>query len=95
MVNKVVTIQDDASVWLHNGKEIRAHATSFFANLYSKKERGHCVYPISNDFPRMNSNMINILMQPMNDEEIKRTVFTMHSIKTPRVDGLHAIFYQS
>ena len=94
-MNKVATIQDDAGSWLQNEEEIRAHAVSFFANLYSNEEREYCVYPTSNDFPRMTSNMISIIMQPVNDEEIMRNVFSMHPMKAPGVDGLHVIFYQS
>ncbi|KAH9762494.1 hypothetical protein KPL70_000832 [Citrus sinensis] len=92
-MNKVVTIQDDVGSWLQNKDEI--HAVSFFANLYSDEEREYCVYPTSNDFPRMTSNMISSIMQPVNDEEIMRIVFNMHLMKAPGVDGLHAIFYQS
>ena len=94
-VNKVVTIQDDARSWLQDEDEIRTYAVSFFANLYSKEEREYRVYPASNDFPRMTSDMLSTIMQPVNDEEIMRTVFSMHPTKAPGVDGLHAIFYQS
>lgn len=31
----------------------------------------------------------------MNDEEFRQIIFIMHPMKAPRVDGLHAIFYQS
>lgn len=90
-----MTIQDDAGSWLQNKEEIYAHAVSFFANLHSNEEREYCVYPTFNDFPRMTSNMISNIMQPVNDEEIMRIVFSMHLMKALGVDGLHAIFYQS
>ncbi|KAH9696890.1 hypothetical protein KPL71_023372 [Citrus sinensis] len=35
----------------------------------------------------MTSNMISSIMQPVNDEEIMRTVFSMHPIKAPGVVG--------
>ena len=52
-------------------------------------------YPIAGMFPTVDRYMINEISWPMDDGEIRNTIFGMHPLKTSRTDGLDALFYQS
>lgn len=43
----------------------------------------------------IDEDSISFLKWPIDEAEIKITVFSIKSLKGPGVDGLHVIFYQS
>lgn len=53
-----------------------------------------CVIP-TGYFRSIDESTWQFLMSPINDDEIKQTVFNMKLLKAPGVDGFPAIFYQS
>ncbi|KAH9791596.1 putative ribonuclease H protein [Citrus sinensis] len=52
-------------------------------------------YPVRGCFPILHAALTHGLMAPIEDNEIRQTIFSMKPLKAPGVDGLHAIFYQS
>ncbi|KAH9751354.1 putative ribonuclease H protein [Citrus sinensis] len=46
-------------------------------------------------FPPIDIDMLHMLQAPIDDNEVRSTIFSMKPLKAPGVDGLHAVFYQS
>lgn len=46
-------------------------------------------------FPTMDDNLMSEIAQSVDDGEVRSTIFGMHPLKAPGVDGLHALLYQS
>ena len=74
---------------------IKQHATSFFSDLYTSETLDFRPYPIRGCFPILDAGLTQGLTAPIEDNEIRQTIFSMKPLKAPGVDGLHAIFYQT
>lgn len=46
-------------------------------------------------FPVIDADSLSFLQGLIDDVEIKNTIFSMKPLKSPGIDGLHTIFYQS
>lgn len=93
--NKVGMIKNDEGQWIHDEAAIKAHAVSYFCNLYTKEGGVPVQYPFTLDFPLIDNVVLNNLIRGVDDAEIRDTVFTMSPMKAPGIDGLHAIFFQT
>lgn len=52
-------------------------------------------YTLTGCFPHIGANMLHMFQAPIDDNEIRSTIFNIKPLKAPRVDRLRAIFYQS
>ncbi|KAK8314463.1 hypothetical protein V6Z12_D01G173200 [Gossypium hirsutum] len=66
----------------------------FFLNLYGENLGPMKRLP-PNAFPCLNGTGTAFLNNPIDDKEIKKTVFDINPLKVPRSDGYHTLFYQS
>ncbi|KAH9725610.1 putative ribonuclease H protein [Citrus sinensis] len=93
--NRITTIQNANGEWIVDNEIIKQHATAFFSTLYTSETLDFRPYPVRGCFPILDAALTHGLMAPIEDNEIRQTIFSMKPLKAPGVDGLHAIFYQS
>ena len=67
----------------------------FFTKLYTADNNSINSYYTLNDFPCIDIERNHDMEKPVDDEEIRDTIFNMKPLKAPGSDGLHAIFYQA
>lgn len=88
-------IKNDQGQWISDKDELKALAINFFTNLYTNDAISIKGNLIPNDCPCIDIDKYHVIERSVDDEEICATVFSMKPLKAPRIDGLHAIFYQS
>lgn len=67
----------------------------FFSNLYAPDQVLHHLYPLRDQFPKIEETRLASLGVPVDNEEICSTIFQMSPFKAPGIDGLPACFYQT
>ena len=67
----------------------------FFSKLYFEDNIPSQQYHIRGCFPVIDAESLSFLQGPLDEAEIKNTIFSMKPLKALRIDGLHAIVYQS
>ena len=93
--NNIAAIHDDLGVWIYKKEKIKDHAIQYFSSLYSCEHRDFWPHPHLNCFPVIDEVLFFTLRNPVEDGEIKTTVFGMHPLRAPGPDGFHAIFYHT
>ena len=82
---------------------MKKHVVQFFSRLYYREDTNvrpypliGLVYPLVSLIYTIDNSMIFILQRPVDEVEIKNTIFSMKSLKALGwVDSLHAIFYKT
>lgn len=92
---KVEAIKNNEGQWLYDKEDIKNHVVHYFTELFKFDGGDFINYPISSIFPTMDDNLMSEIAQSVDDGEVRSTIFGMHPLKAPGVDGLHALFYQS
>ena len=67
----------------------------YFFSLFTSEANSSQVYHVLNYFPVLNSHDTDCVANPILEAKIKNAAFSMKPLKTPGIDGLYAIFYQS
>lgn len=93
--NCIRAIMDEKSFWLYELAAIKQHVIDFFSSLYINTDACFVSYPYRGYFRSIDESTWQFLMSPINDDEIKQTIFNMKLLKAPGVNGFLAIFYQS
>ena len=88
-------IKNNEGQWLCDKGDIKNHVVHYFTELFKFDGGDFINYPISSIFPTMDDNLMSEIAQSVDDGEVRSTIFGMHPLKAPGVDGLHALFYQS
>ncbi|KAH9735416.1 putative ribonuclease H protein [Citrus sinensis] len=89
--NRITTIQNANGEWIVDNEIIKQHATAFFSTLYTSETLAFRPYPVRGCFPILDAVLTQGLTAPIEDNEIRQTIFSMKPLKAPGVDGLHAI----
>lgn len=63
--------------------------------MYDREDNDFLQYPLTGCFPIIGDTMFQMLQRPVDDIEIKNTIFSIKPLKAPGVDGLHVGFFQS
>ena len=87
--NQITTIKDDSGHWLYNNNDIKKHIVEFFSSLYTSDMSGSHLYILTGCFPPINTDMLHILQAPIDDNEVRSTIFNMKPLKALGVDGLY------
>ncbi|XP_024038358.1 uncharacterized protein LOC112097385 [Citrus clementina] len=93
--NRVGMIKNDVGQWIHDEADIKAHAISYFYNLYMKEGGVHVQYPFTLDFSLIDNCVLNSLSRIVDDVEIRDAVFSISPIRAPEVNGLYTTFFQT
>lgn len=93
--NRIEAITNDAGQWLYETEVIKQHAVKLFSTFYTEDSNDFQSYPLKGCFLLLDVDSLMRLNDLINDMEIRRAIFSMKPLKEPRMDGLHATFYQS
>ena len=93
--NQIVMLKDEHGNWIEDVDIIKAHAVTFFKDLYTKEPGEHIPYPLVSMFPKVDEINLGKLHAEVCEDEIREAIFSMHPFKAPGIDGLHAVFYQT
>ncbi|KAH9803418.1 putative ribonuclease H protein [Citrus sinensis] len=93
--NQIVMLKDEHGNWIEDVDIIKAHAVTFFKDLYTKEPGEHIPYLLVSMFPRVNEINLGKLNAEVCEDDIREAIFSMHPLKAPGVNGLHAVFYQT
>lgn len=88
-------IKDDMGLWMLDENEIKAYVVFFFSKVYIKEEGVYKPFPISSTFHVIEESKIQALRLAVDDKKSKMLFCSLQVLKAPRVDSLHALFYQS
>ncbi|KAH9666673.1 reverse transcriptase domain-containing protein [Citrus sinensis] len=93
--NQIAMLKDEHDNWIEDVDIIKAHAVTFFKNLYTKELGEHIPYPLVSMFPRVDEMNLGKLNAEVCEDDIREAIFSMHPLKAPGIDGLHTVFYQT
>ncbi|GER27027.1 non-LTR retroelement reverse transcriptase-like protein [Striga asiatica] len=85
--------QKARALWLK--EEIEETISAYFENLYTSQgsSNGHELLPL---IPTtITDELNNILLAPVEEDEIRKAVFSIHPLKAPGEDGMTRLFYQN
>ncbi|XP_020987484.1 uncharacterized protein LOC110275634 [Arachis duranensis] len=75
-------------------KEIMKHIEERFDALFTSNNKRNCDSVVNNIPVRVTEDMDKELSAEVTEEEIRKAVFSMGSLKAPGPDGLNGLFYQ-
>lgn len=90
----IMTLRLGNDEWCFDQEILKTEAVRFFEKLYVKIQHNMGDL-LKNIFPRLISSESAFLEEWVTNEEIKRALFEMTSLKSPRSDGFRAHFFQS
>ncbi|RYR51488.1 hypothetical protein Ahy_A06g026507 isoform A [Arachis hypogaea] len=91
--NSIQKLKDASGQWLNSKEEIMEHIVNHFMNLFTSTRRQNFDSTIRKIPKRVTEEMNNELLMEVSDEEVKKAVFSMGSLKAPGPDGLNGLFY--
>ncbi|CAN1726075.1 LINE-1 retrotransposable element ORF2 protein [Linum perenne] len=92
--NLIAKLQNEEGRWITNERTLKRSATSFFENLFTKRE-GNTNFQFGNVLPSIVTDEINSsLTRPVDDDEIRRAVFSLGAGKSPGPDGFSGQFFR-
>ena len=92
--NSIDALRGEDGIWLVNLSDIREHVVSNFQQLFTEEE-AYCSLDLENLINSSISMPENAhLCQLPSPDEIRDTVFSMQSLKSPSPDGLPPLFYK-
>ncbi|RYR72172.1 hypothetical protein Ahy_A02g006385 [Arachis hypogaea] len=92
--NRIDKLRNEAGSWIEDRKEIMKHIEEHFDALFTPSNNRNCESVISKIPARVTESMNRELTSKVTDEEIRKAVFSMGSLKAPGLDGLNGLFYQ-
>lgn len=92
---KVTMLKNDVGEWVADSETLKTMAQEYFQRLYQLEETTTHRYNISGLFPLIPNALMQALAAPVTMLEVKQAVFDMAPLKSPGIDGLHALFFQS
>nr|XP_025605294.1 uncharacterized protein LOC112696649 [Arachis hypogaea] len=91
--NRIERPKNASGQWLNNTSEIMEHIEEHFQKLFASATR-HGFEGTINKISRVTKEINNELLMDIMDEEVRKAVFSMGSLKALGPDGLNGIFYQ-
>lgn len=93
--NRIQCLKDNDHQWIWDDMKLKAMATEFYKNLFSKEGDSHHREHFFSKFPTIDEGIKNQLLRTVTDEEVKRALFDMKPFKAPGPDGFQPMFFQS
>jgi len=95
--SKITSLLNDSNTWCEDDTKLKELAQNFFKGIY--QDTNPTTDPAQSlNFPRgsrLSEAQLLAVLRPINQEEIRKTIFSMDPYKAPGCDGLPAKFYQA
>ncbi|KAH1096690.1 hypothetical protein J1N35_013611 [Gossypium stocksii] len=92
--NCILALHFSNREWCSYQSILSDEAIKFFENLYGENPSPMFDIPL-NIFPRLKDQDIDFIKKLILNDEIKKALFDMASLKAPGSDGFHAYFFQT
>ncbi|KAH1031337.1 hypothetical protein J1N35_043511 [Gossypium stocksii] len=93
--NQIKALKFSDRNWCYEEERLQLEVVNYFQNLYTIDAPSIGRFPIRERFPMIDLDMMEAMGRSLTGEEVRTTLFKMTPLKSPRVDGLHAQFYQT
>lgn len=99
--SQIRALKNNDGVWMQDKGEFLKMAADFYCNLYFEEtsdgnfNQSYFPYPFEDAFPLLSSHIFDDIKRSVSNEDIKEAIFSMGYLKALRLDGLHAMFFQS
>lgn len=92
--NRILTLRHENGDLEDDQERLKEMAVDYFHRIYTASQSFIVGSAIPNRFPHVMSDMKEELVKEATNEEIVATIHSMHPLKAPGKDGLHALFFQ-
>ncbi|KAI9089132.1 hypothetical protein K1719_029411 [Acacia pycnantha] len=93
--NQVSRLKLSDGTSLEDDDLLSDYAREFFLDLYSLEDVAFIPFPLHGAFPPLMQQHMLSLDKSVTIDEVKQAFFEMKPLKSPGIDGIHALFYQS
>lgn len=93
--NHISSLKNDLGILVTDEGELSDMASNYFCSLYSSDGPAATHLAISGAFPDLVEDELLPLTSDIIEAEVKQALFEMKPLKSPGLDGLHALFFQS
>ncbi|KAK7282263.1 hypothetical protein RIF29_10909 [Crotalaria pallida] len=93
--NRINALLNEENSWIYDSNELKDMAVNYFSKLYSIDDRNSYSLDTVTCFPYLPPGAETLLDVDICMEEVRRALFSMGNLKSPGLDGLHALFYKS
>ncbi|XP_055960979.1 uncharacterized protein LOC126672148 [Mercurialis annua] len=76
-------------------EELKSMAVQYFANLFTGSTDQYIPFPFKGMFPQLDIATSTLLAKEITNDEVRMALFDLQPLKSPGVDGLHALFLQN
>ncbi|XP_039020825.1 uncharacterized protein LOC120152733 [Hibiscus syriacus] len=77
-INTILSLKLDDGSWCSNQQVLQWVAVDYFRSLFTSGGNAFYSYQIRGQVPRISSSSLQLLGEPVTDEEIKNVIFEMH-----------------
>ena len=92
--NTIFKLMDERGIWRESASVVAEVAVSYFENLYRTSHPDKILEVVEVVDPKVSDEMNQYLIKQFTRDEIESALKHMHSTKSPRPDGMPAIFYK-
>jgi hypothetical protein len=92
--NNVIMLRNDFGEWVEDPVQLQSMVNNFYYDLFSKSNERWEWKQTDVTFPILDRETFDMLGMPIEDQEVKKALFSMSPWKAPGPDGYPAGFYQ-
>jgi hypothetical protein len=92
--NNVIMLRNDFGEWVEDPVQLQSMVNNFYYDLFSKSNERWEWKQTDVTFPTLDRETFDMLGMPIEDQEVKKALFSMSPWKAPGPDGYPAGFYQ-
>jgi hypothetical protein len=90
--NNVIMLRNDVGEWVEDPVQLQSMVNNFYYDLFSKSNERWEWMQADVTFPILNRETFDMLGMPIEDQEVKKALFSMSPWKAPSPDGYPAGF---
>jgi hypothetical protein len=90
--NNVIMLRNDFGEWVEDPVQLQSMVNNFYYDLFSKSNERWEWMQADVTFPILNRETFDMLGMPIEDQEVKKALFSMSPWKAPSPDGYPAGF---
>lgn len=91
-VNRIEQLKKETGGWCNNEEEVVEEISSYYAQLFTTEDSFDWVDKLHGIPSTITNSMNSELIKPVDDDEIKRALFSMNPQKASEIDGMTPLF---